>query len=320
MEKNHSFLQGKLMVEEAMKNLKIYHYFLDSKVTEILINTDNSIWVKKLGEGFIDTGEKSEPSQVLNILKTLASLNKVSLNEETPHISTELPLNKSRVEGLIPPVVENPKFNIRKKIPITKNIKDYLNDNFITKEQYDYLVKSVKKHKNILVIGGTDTGKTTFVNALISIMDNLEERLIILEEVQELQTKAKNVDRIKIIPGLYTARDALKSCMRLSPERIIFGELRGEEAYDFINGLNSGHPGGVSTIHANDGMGGLKKLETYVQLGIGKPMSELIGMTVNVLIVLKMKNNIRYLDEISEIIEYEDKKYKLKTIFKKEEV
>lgn len=320
MEKNHSFLQGKLMVEEAMKNLKIYHYFLDSKVTEILINTDNSIWVKKLGEGFIDTGEKSEPSQVLNILKTLASLNKVSLNEETPHISTELPLNKSRVEGLIPPVVENPKFNIRKKIPITKNMKDYLNDNFITKEQYDYLVKSVKKHKNILVIGGTDTGKTTFVNALISIMDNLEERLIILEEVQELQTKAKNVDRIKIIPGLYSARDALKSCMRLSPERIIFGELRGEEAYDFINGLNSGHPGGVSTIHANDGMGGLKKLETYVQLGIGKPMSELIGMTVNVLIVLKMKNNIRYLDEISEIIEYEDKKYKLKTIFKKEEV
>lgn len=320
MEKNHSFLQGKLMVEEAMKNLKIYHYFLDSKVTEILINTDNSIWVKKIGEGFIDTGERSESSQVLNILKTLASLNKVSLNEENPHISTELPLNKSRVEGLIPPVVDNPKFNIRKKIPITKNIKDYLNDNFITKDQYDYLVKSVKKHKNILVIGGTDTGKTTFVNALISIMDNLEERLIILEEVQELQTKAKNVDRIKIIPGLYSARDALKSCMRLSPERIIFGELRGEEAYDFINGLNSGHPGGVSTIHANDGMGGLKKLETYVQMGIGKPMSELIGMTVNILIVLKMKNNIRYLDEISEIMEYEDKKYKLKTIFKKEEV
>lgn len=312
---------------KIFKELEIYDYLNDNTVTEIIINTDRKIWIKKMEVGFVDTNKLADNNKTLNVLKILATLNELSLNEENPRLSAELiykfpeenKYKKARLEGLIPPVVDNPKFNIRKKIPVTKRLEDYLKDEFITQEQYDYFVQAVKDKKNILIVGGTDTGKTTFANALLGVMDNLDERLIIIEQVEELQTKAKNVDRIKIIEGVYESTEALKSCMRLSPERIIFGEVRGAESYDLLGGFNSGHSGGLSTIHANDGQGGLKKLEMYNQLACQKPMSEFIVLGINVLITLKMENYKRYLDEIVELEGYDPAThmYQLKRIYKR---
>lgn len=312
---------------KIFKDLEIYDYLSDDTVTEIMINTDRKIWIKKLGEGFIDTNKLADNNKTMNILKILATLNELSLNEENPRLSAELiykltddeKYKKARLEGLIPPVVANPKFNIRKKIPVTKRLEDYLKDKFITQEQYDYFIQAVKDKKNILIVGGTDTGKTTFANALLGIMDILNERLIIVEEVEELQTKAQNVDRITITEGVFSSTEALKSCMRLSPERIIFGEVRGAESYDLLGAFNSGHSGGLSTIHANDGQGGLKKLEMYNQLACQKPMSEFIVLGINILITLKMENYKRYLDEIVELEGYNSTThmYELKTIYKR---
>lgn len=312
---------------KIFKELEIYDYLNDNTVTEIIINTDKKIWIKKMEVGFVDTNKLADNNKTLNVLKILATLNELSLNDENPRLSAELiyklpeenKYKKARLEGLIPPVVDNPKFNIRKKIPVTKRLEDYLKDEFITQEQYDYFVQAVKDKKNILIVGGTDTGKTTFANALLGVMDNLDERLIIIEQVEELQTKAKNVDRIRIVEGVYDSTEALKSCMRLSPERIIFGEVRGAESYDLLGGFNSGHSGGLSTIHANDGQGGLKKLEMYNQLACQKPMSEFIVLGINVLITLKMENYKRYLDEIVELEGYDPvtHMYQLKTIYKR---
>lgn len=306
-------------LDRNFEDLKIKSFLEDNKVTEILITTERKIYIKKLGIGFMDTEIISKDEIVMNILNILASLNEISINDEHPYISTELPQSKNRVEGLIPPVVAVPKFNLRKKIPVMKTLENYLEDKFIDEKIYNYLKTKVIEKKNIMIVGGTDTGKTTFANALISVIDGLDERTIIIEEVEELQTKGKNIDRIKIIPDIYSSKQALKSCMRLSPERIIFGEVRGEEAYDLINGFNSGHSGGISTIHANDGLGGLKKLEMYIQMAVGKPLSEMIGMTVDVLITLKFDNKKRYLDEIVEVqgFDYLNKNYKLQKIYKK---
>lgn len=312
---------------KIFKELEIYDYLNDNTITEIVINTDRKIWIKKMEVGFVDTNKLADNNKTLNVLKILATLNELSLNEENPRLSAELiykfpeenKYKKARLEGLIPPVVDNPKFNIRKKIPVTKRLEDYLKDDFITQEQYDYFIQAVKDKKNILIVGGTDTGKTTFANALLGVMDNLDERLIIIEQVEELQTKARNVDRIRIVEGIYESTEALKSCMRLSPERIIFGEVRGAESYDLLGGFNSGHSGGLSTIHANDGQGGLKKLEMYNQLACQKPMSEFIVLGINILITLKMENYKRYLDEIVELEGYDSvtHMYELKTIYKR---
>ena len=157
----------------------------------------------------------------------------------------------------------------------------------------------IEQHKNILIVGGTDTGKTTLTNAILNLMERRKERIIAIEEVPELQLFSDNVNRIQIIPNIFPALDGLRYCMRASPERIVFGEIReGTSAYEFINGLNSGHPGGISTIHANDGVGGLKKLEMYINSSFGKPLSEEIGMTIDVIITVKMKNYQRYLASI----------------------
>ncbi len=313
-----NLIAAKRTLDKAFKDMGVEEYLEDPTITELILNTDKKIFIKKLGVGFVDTGLTSTPGKVRNILNILASLNEVSIDGNTPSISSELPLSKNRVEGLIPPIVDFPKLNIRKKIPVTKTLTSYLEDGFISEDIQEKLVSFVRGKKNILVVGGTDTGKTTFVNALLSVMDTLDERLVIIEEVEELQTKALNVDRIKVIPGIFSARQALKSCMRLSPERIIFGEIRGEEAFDLINGFNSGHSGGVTTIHANDCLGGLKKLEMYNQMACSKPLSEMIALTVDIVITLKMKNAVRYLDSIAEVKGYDSLKgeYELEFLVK----
>lgn len=318
---SYSAIQGKKIIDEQLKQLGIFDYlYNDETVTEVMINSDKKMFITKQEKGNIYIGE-SNNDKVMIILNTLASLSEITLGLENPDIDGELPMTKMRVIGQIPPVVENPSLNIRKKIPVIKTLDDYVNDKFITKESKEYLEKAIEEGKNILVVGGTNSGKTTFLNALLGVLDRMDKRLVILEEVEELQTKCSNVHRVKIIRGVYSAERGLKAAMRQSPERLIFGEIRGNEAYDYIKGQNSGHEGGLSTIHANSGLLGLKKLEMYMRTAIGFSMSEEIGMTVNIVITLKIEHYKRVFDSIVEVEEYDTKeeKYRLKTIYKRGE-
>lgn len=310
------------LMSVSLKNLGIYDdLYNNPNVTEVMINTNKKIFTKNLGVGFIKKDEESKNDDVENLLKVLSSLDTKELTKDNPSISAKLILSTGeivRVEGVIPPIVANPSLNLRKQNLFLKSLESYLKDGFINKDVYDFLKKSVEDHRNIIIIGGTDTGKTTFTNAIIDVMQKQQQRLIIIEEVPELKVNSDNVNKIQIIPKVFSSQEALKYCMRASPERIIFGEIRdGYSAYEFINGLNSGHPGGVSTIHADDGLGGLKKLETYINSAYGKPMSEEIGMTIDVLVVLKMKNYKRYLASIDvcEGFNSFESKYILKNIY-----
>lgn len=285
-----------------LKELNIYDdIYNDPKVTEICINTNKKIFTKNLGIGFVEKDYESDNFKLTNLLKTLATLDNQQLTETNPNISTKLILSngqKVRIEGVIPPTVENPTINIRKQSFFVKSLESYLEDGYLTEDTYNICVNSVLNHKNILIIGGTDTGKTTFLNGLLKIIQDKNQRTIIIEDTPELQMNSTNVNRIQT-SKYFPPVKALKYCMRASPERVIFGEIRdGEAGYELISGFNSGHPGGISTIHANDGIGGLKKLEMYINSFYGSPMSEEIGMAINVLITVKMKNYKRYLGSI----------------------
>ena len=312
MESNN-ILEAKAILEHGLERLGILEYLKDDTVTEIMVNPDNKIYIKVLGQGKIFTGKISDPGIARNIINTLAALDGIVVNELNPGISTNLPLTNSRFEAMIPIIVENPCFTIRKKILKVLKLDDYVNQGAFTEKEKELIVSYVKNKRNILIVGGTDTGKTTFANAVIDNMQN--ERLYFIEEVRELQSTNDDNTFVLTIQGIYSPQQALKRAMRWSPDRIIMGEVRGAEAFDLLNAFNSGHEGGLCTIHANDCYGGLSKLETYILYEKSNPLSDLIA--INVVITMKIEDNKRVLDSIAEVKDYVNGKYILDFKFKR---
>ncbi|WP_462354774.1 ATPase, T2SS/T4P/T4SS family [Fusobacterium ulcerans] len=314
MESNN-ILEAKAILEHGLERLGILEYLKDDTVTEIMVNPDNKIYIKVLGQGKIFTGKISDPGIARNIINTLAALDGIVVNELNPGISTNLPLTNSRFEAMIPIIVENPCFTIRKKILKVLKLDDYVNQGAFTEKEKELIVSYVKNKRNILIVGGTDTGKTTFANAVIDNMQN--ERLYFIEEVRELQSTNDDNTFVLTIQGIYSPQQALKRAMRWSPDRIIMGEVRGAEAFDLLNAFNSGHEGGLCTIHANDCYGGLSKLETYILYEKSNPLSDLIARVINVVITMKIEDNKRVLDSIAEVKDYVNGKYILDFKFKR---
>lgn len=191
-------------INKYLKDLVIYEdIYSNEDVTEVAINTNKSIYAVERGKGFIKREGISNNEKLINLLKTLATLDNKQLTDKNTNISTHLILTggkKVRIEGLIPPVVENPTINIRKHSAFLITLEEYLKSGFITKEAYEILSNAINNKKNILVVGGTNTGKTTMLNALIHIADKNGERLITIEEVPELQVSGDNVNRVQTIP------------------------------------------------------------------------------------------------------------------------
>lgn len=311
----NSILEAKGILISALEKLDLLKYLEDNSVTDIMINPDNKIFIIKIDEGKIFTGLYSTPEIAKNIMNILASLEGVLINEKNPRISTSLPLTNSRFEGLIPPVVKNPSFTIRKKILKVLKLDDYVRQEVFTNCEKVLIENYVKTKQNILIVGGTNTGKTTFANAVIDLMQN--ERLFFIEEVRELQSTNVDNTYVQVIEGIFSPKEAIRSAMRWTPERIIYGEIRGAEAFYLINAFNSGHSGGLTTIHANDCYGGLSKLETYILYEKPYPLSELIARTINVVMTMVIENNKRVLDSIAEVKGYENGKYILDFKYKR---
>ena len=311
----NSILEAKGILTSALERLDLLKYLEDDSVTDIMVNPDNKIFIIKMGEGKIFTGLYSTPEVTRNVINILASLEGVLINDKNPRISTSLPLTNSRFEGLIPPVVENPSFTIRKKILKVLKLDDYVRQGIFTDCEKALIENYVKTKQNILIVGGTNTGKTTFANAVIDLMQN--ERLFFIEEVRELQSTNFDNTYVQVIEGIFSPKEAIRSAMRWTPERIIYGEIRGAEAFYLINAFNSGHSGGLTTIHANDCYGGLSKLETYILYEKPYPLSELIARTINVVMTMVVENNKRTLDSIAEVKGYENGKYILDFKYKR---
>lgn len=280
----------------------------DPQVLDIILNSDGNLWMERLGQPLTIVSQL-KPTQAEAILTTVAAVMKTSITRDTPIIECELPFDGSRFSGLIPPVVPAPCFAIRRKASQVFSLEDYVRQNILSFSRCRLLQSAVVSRKNILVVGGTGSGKTTFLNALVAEMVKAspEHRLLIIEDTPEIQCTTPNQQPLRTSFNVDMQR-LLKSSMRLRPDRIIVGEVRGGEALSLLKAWNTGHPGGCASLHANGARAGLIRLEQLIAEASTSPMRTLIGEAVDyVVAIVKTSGGGRTINELSAVEGYDEK-------------
>ena len=273
----------------------------DPDVIEIILNPDGKLWIERFGRPMELAGYITRYQADL-ALSFIASALKTCATPETPIIEGELPLDGSRFEGLMPPIVAAPSFAIRKKASRVFTFEDYLSAGNLTQEGFKVLEAAVVNHKNILVVGGTGSGKTTFVNAIIDAIARLtpNDRLVIIEDTSELQSLSEN--RVELHATDYVdMQRLLRATMRLRPDRILVGEVRDVSALALIKAWNTGHDGGVATVHANSAREGLTRIEQLIAEGNFLPIKEVLADAIHIVVFMKKHNGFRRVVEIAEV-------------------
>ena len=257
----------------------------DPDVIEIILNPDGRIWVESHTAGMSQTDASMAPTQAENLIGTVAAALNAVANPQNPIIEGELPLTGSRFEGLLPPIAPSPCFVIRKRASVLYTLDHYIKDNIVTRAQAIVLRDAIAKRRNIVIAGGTGSGKTTLVNALIHEMVSLgdqAERFVIIEDTLELQCAARNALQLHTTDAADMTR-LVRATMRLRPDRIIIGEVRGKEALALLKAWNTGHPGGITTLHANSASAALLRLLSLVEEAGVPAQPQLIAEAVNLL-------------------------------------
>jgi type IV secretion system protein VirB11 len=267
-------------------------------VVEIILNPDGKLWVERMGKPMVNFGRMMS-HQAESIMTTVASVYKTTITRENPILECELPFDGSRFEALIPPVVAAPTFTIRRKALKIFTLADYVASSIMTERQCEIVKDAIRRHRNILVVGSTGSGKTTLTNALIDYIAEAfpAERLVIIEDTAELQCKSPNQVTLRATDQVDMLR-LLKSTMRLRPDRILVGEVRGPEALALLKAWNTGHPGGLATVHADDGPLGLLRLEELVSEASITPRHQTIARTVHYVIFIEKTAEGRRVKEI----------------------
>lgn len=310
---NDKFLRVKEKLQREMGQT-ITQLLTEKDVVEIMLNPDGKLWVERLGQEMQPVGEMVA-SQAESLMATVASTINTTITSEKPILECELPIDGSRFEALIPPIVSAPTFTIRKKAYKIFTLDDYVNDGIMSSDQREMIISSVKSRKNILVVGGTGTGKTTLTNAIIEAISTYtpDHRLAIIEDTGEIQCSSKNVVIMRSTEHVSMLR-LLKATMRLRPDRILVGEVRGEEALALLKAWNTGHPGGVATVHANDARAGLIRMEQLISEATPAPQQQLIAEAVDVVICIVKSEGGRKVKEIISVDGYRNNDYQLTTI------
>ncbi len=273
----------------------------DGAVVEVMLNPDGRLWIDRLGEGITDTGEMLAPDDGERIVRLVAHHVGVEVHAHAPRVSAELPETGERFEGLLPPVVAAPAFAIRKPAVAIFTLDDYVDAGIMTAGQADALRNGVAGRCNILVAGGTSTGKTTLTNALLAEVAKTGDRVVLIEDTRELQCAAPNLVALRTKDGVATLSDLVRSSLRLRPDRIPIGEVRGAEALDLLKAWGTGHPGGVGTIHAGTAIGALRRLEQLIQEAVITVPRALVADTINLIAVLTRDGHGRRLSELARV-------------------
>lgn len=315
---------------DAIRRLDILQGFVDDPaVTEIMINGMENIFVERNGKLF-EIADRFESSEKLRdvIQQIVSGCNRV-VNEASPIVDARL-LNGSRVNIVLPPVALNgPIVTIRRFPDKPIDMEMLLDKGSISQEAAELLINMVKAKYNIFISGGTGSGKTTFLNALSGYIPK-DERVITIEDSAELQLQGiKNLVRLETrnsnAEGCaeISMRDLIKSSLRMRPDRIVVGEVRGSEAIDMLQCLNTGHDGSMSTGHANSAKDMLARLENMVLMGVELPLAAIkqqIASGLDIIVHLgRLRDKSRKVLEISEIVGYENGEIIMHPLFKFEE-
>ncbi len=284
----------------------------NQNVIEIMLNSDGTLWVEEIGEPIQQVGVLEE-TKAKALLGTIASYLNTTITAQNPIIECELPIDGSRFEGLLPPIVSRPTFSIRKKASKIFTLEDYYHQKIVTKEQYQLIKQAIynpndqrASKKNILIVGGTGSGKTTLANAIIDgiVKQTPEDRVVIIEDTAEIQCAAKN-NVILRTSNEVSMLTLLRATMRLRPDRILVGEVRGAEALDLLKSWNTGHSGGIATVHANSARAGLIRLEQLIAEATQAPMQTLISEAIDIIIFISKTSQGRMVKEVIEVIGYD---------------
>lgn len=273
----------------------------DASIVEVMLNPDGRLWIDRLSGGLEDTGCRVTPADAERIVRLVAHHVGIEVHSGAPRVSAELPESGERFEGLMPPIVTAPCFAIRRPALAVFTLEDYVKAAIVTGQQAEFLRVAIRDRKNILVAGGTSTGKTTLVNALLSEVAKTGDRIVLIEDTRELQCAAPNLVALRTKDGAASLSDLVRSSLRLRPDRIPIGEVRGAEALDLLKAWGTGHPGGVGTLHAGSAIGAVRRLEQLIQEAVVTVPRALIAETIDVIAVLSGRGATRRLIELARI-------------------
>ncbi|KFC62046.1 Conjugal transfer protein TrbB [Devosia sp. LC5] len=299
-QKFEAIQRGARMLRTAL-GPSIARFLEDPAVVEVMLNPDGRLWIDRLSEGLSDTGERLSPADGERIVRLVAHHVGAEVHSRSPRVSAELPESGERFEGLLPPVVAAPTFAIRKPAVAVFSLDDYVAAGIMTPDQAVVLRQAVVARANILVAGGTSTGKTTLTNALLAEVAKGDDRIVLIEDTRELQCAAPNLVAMRTKDGVATLSDLVRSSLRLRPDRIPIGEVRGAEALDLLKAWGTGHPGGVGTIHAGSGIGALRRLEQLIQEAVVTVPRALIAETIDLVAVLSGRGAARRLADLARV-------------------
>ena len=287
----------------------------DARTVEIMLNADGKLWQERLGEAMKCIGTL-RTAQAEAIIKTIAGYHGKEITYSTPTLEAELPLDGSRFAGQLPPVVEAPTFAIRKKAIAIFTLEQYVDARTMTAAQCAVIKYAVTQHRNILVTGGTGSGKTTLINAIIHqmVLNDPGERIFIIEDTGEIQCAAENFVQYHTSSDI-SMTALLRATLRMRPDRILVGEVRGPEALDLLDAWNTGHEGGAATIHANNPKAGLTRLKSLVTRNVSAPtdIEALIGEVIHLVIHIARTATSRRVQQIISVSGYENGRYITKT-------
>jgi len=284
----------------------------DDDVCDITLNPDGRLWVDRLGSGREFTGEKVSAADAERIIRIVASGLNTVCNAKNPVLSAELPGTGSRFQGILPPVVEKPSFAIRKHAIRVFTLDDYVRDGIMSERYAARIRAAVKQRENILIVGGTGSGKTTLANAILDEIARYNDRVVLIEDTLELQCRVDDFVSLRTKDGVAGMTELLKATLRLRPDRIVVGEVRGGEALALLKAWNTGHPGGLSTVHANGPWQGLVRLEQLIQEAAAGIPRALIAEAVDLVVYIERCGAGRRVRQMAKVIGCEGDDYVLR--------
>ncbi|MFD2261757.1 P-type conjugative transfer ATPase TrbB [Lacibacterium aquatile] len=269
-------------------------------VSEVMLDPDGRIRIDRLGVGIEETGLTLLPEQAGTLLRLAASLQGQVIGREEPEIAVELP-DGSRLQGWLPPIAPMPVFAIRCRTDSINTLEDAVAAGTLTQTQYQQLADAWANRRTMLICGGTGSGKTTLANAILASLHRPGERLVVLEDVPELHVRQPGSVMLRTSPRV-DMRRLVRSALRLRPDRICVGEVRDGSALDLLKAWNTGHPGGLSTLHANSADAALQRLEDLMQEAVDSPPRRLIEQTIDLVIFIERdENGMRRVTEMKRV-------------------
>ena len=274
----------------------------DPDVVEVMLNPDGKLWIDRLGSGREPTGAILSPEDAARIIKVVANHVGLEVNREHPILSAELPETGERFEGVLPPIAVAPIFAIRKRAAGVIPLARYVANGIMTEVQGEFLKNSVLDRRNIIIAGGTSTGKTTLANALLQEIAATGDRVLVLEDTIELQCIADDHVALRTKAHAVSTADLVRSTLRLRPDRIVVGEVRGAEALDLLKAWGTGHPGGIATLHAGSAQGALTRLEQLIQEVVVTVPRALIAEAVDIIVFIAGRGSKRRVEDIIRVM------------------